>query len=177
MKNLRTKFAAVVIAAAAIVAAPAAASAAGYPDATVVSGPATVVPGQPATFVFGGFEPGEPVTFTLTGENASGATLATVRAAAADIKTLVKNAAADGTATVTVTLPSNASGTYRLTADAASTDPASTTFSVAAAGGLPATGIDAASMTSVWIGGGALLAAGIAVTSVAMIRRRQAQES
>lgn len=176
MKNLRTKFAAVVIAAAAIVAAPAAASAA-YPDATFVSGPATLVPGQPATFVFSGFEPGEPVTFTLTGENAAGATLATVRAAAADVKTLVKNAAADGTASVTVTLPSNASGTYTLTADAASTDPASTTFSVAAAGGLPPTGIDAASMTSVWIGGGALLAAGIAVTSVAMIRRRQAQES
>jgi hypothetical protein len=32
-------------------------------------------------------------------------------------------------------------------------------------------------MTGVWIGGGALLAAGIAVTSVAVIRRRQAEQA
>jgi hypothetical protein len=178
MKNLRTKLAAVVITAAAFTAAPIAAFADGYPPASVVSGPATVTAGGTATFTFGGFDPNEQVTFTLTGENAAGATLAVVKAAV-NSKSITKTASAQGTASVTVTLPANASGTYTLTADSASTDPASTTFTVAGSGGsgLPATGIDAASMTGVWIGGGALLAAGIAVTSVAVIRRRQAEQA
>lgn len=180
MKNLRAKFAAVVVAAAAFTALPLAANAAGvtqYPDAQVVSGPATLAPGASGTYTFAGFEAGEQVTFTLTGEGIGPANLAIVKAAPTST-TEVKTAAADGTASAVVTLPTNATGVYTLTADSASTDPASVTITLpAGAGGLPATGIDAASMTGVWIGGGALLAAGIAVTSVAMIRRRQAEQA
>lgn len=179
MKNLRAKFAAVVIAAAAFTALPLAANAATavpYPDAQVVSGPATLAPGGSGTYTFAGFQPGEQVTFTLTGEGIGPANLAIVKAAPTST-TEVKTAAADGTSSAVVTLPANATGTYTLTADSPSTDPAAVTITLPAGAGLPPTGIDAASMTGVWIGGGALLAAGIAVTSVAMIRRRQAEQA
>jgi hypothetical protein len=185
MKSIRAKFAAVVVAAAALSVAPAAgAFAATYPPTTptptptpvVVNAPQTIAPGGSGTFTFDDFDPGEQVTFTLTGENAQGATLAVVKTVV-NSKSLVKTADASGAAAVTVTLPSNASGSYTLAAVGASSGSApSVTFSVAGGSGLPATGIDAASMTGVWIGGGALLAAGIAVTSVAVIRRRQAEQ-
>ncbi|MFJ6651261.1 hypothetical protein ACIQLJ_00525 [Microbacterium sp. NPDC091313] len=183
MNKLRAKFAAVVIAAAALTAFPAAAAFADsqYPPATGPTGPVT--PGVPFEVGFGGFAPGVGVTLTLSGENASGANLALVRTEF-QTKSIVKTAAADGTVEVTVTMPSNASGSYSLSASGGGVTPPAFTFSVAASGGgtgtgtggLPATGIDAASMTGVWIGGGALLAAGIAVTSVAVIRRRQAEQ-
>lgn len=172
MKNFRAKLAAVVIAAAALIAAPAAASA--YTPAQPVSGPATIAPGGSGVYVFSGFQPGESVLFTLTGESVGDANLAIVRTAVTST-TETKTANADGQASATVTLPANATGTYTLTAQGQG-DPATVTITVAGSGGLPPTGLDAASMTGVWIGGGALLAAGIAVTAVAVIRRRQAEQ-
>ncbi len=99
------------------------------------SGPSTVAPGTPATFVFRGYQPGETVEFTLQGENASGASLALVRAAV-DTKTTRVTAGSDGTAKATVTLPASARGSYTLRAVGLSSGTTgSVTFSVA----LPAT--------------------------------------
>ncbi|MGP3535871.1 hypothetical protein ACTU3I_13815 [Microbacterium sp. RD1] len=187
MKSLRLRIAAVLVATGALTAIPLAANA--YPPSqpspspTVTTAPggavvgsSTVAPGGTVTVAFSGFQPNEQVTFFLSGENASGARLAAVQAVfQSNVNLGTRAADGSGAVTVRVVLPSNASGTYTLTADGAVSPNVSTTFSVA--GGLPPTGIDAASMTGVWIGGGALLAAGIAVTSVAVIRRRQAEQA
>jgi hypothetical protein len=172
MKSLRTKLAAVAIAVAAIVAAPAAAHA----YSPVAPGGGTVAPGGTTTLAYE-FAPLETVTFTLTGENAQGATLAAVKTVV-NSKVLVKDANAEGDVTVTVTLPSNATGSYTLTAVGEASGAASpvTLTAVAGAaggGGLPATGVDSASLMGVWIGGGVLLLGGLAVTVFAVRRQRE----
>ncbi|KAA9133904.1 LPXTG cell wall anchor domain-containing protein [Microbacterium caowuchunii] len=176
MKSLRTKIAAVVIAAAAMIAAPAAASANSY-NPVAPGGGQVVAPGGTITVPFTGFAPNEQVTFTLTGENAAGATLAVVKAAV-NSTSIVKTASGSGAASVSVTLPANASGTYTLTGvGATSNDPISVTITVSSTAGggsgLPATGVDSASLMGVWIGGGVLLLGGLAVTVFAVRRQRQ----
>jgi LPXTG-motif cell wall-anchored protein len=136
------------------------------PSADIV-GPPTIAPGDKGTFTFAGFDPNEAVSFSLTGENASGATLATIRAAV-ETATLTRTADASGVARITVTLPSNARGTYTLTGTGQTSGvTGSFTFSV----GLPATGTDAGSTTGLWVGGG-LLALGGAVALAFASRRR-----
>ena len=178
MKNVRAKIAAVAIAAAALVAMPVAASAATNDYSPVAPSAGTIIAAEDgtATVSFEDFGPNEPITFYLSGENASGASLALVKAAYETNANIgSRTADGQGNITVTVNLPANATGEYLLTADGAWSDNNPTQRIVA--GALPPTGFDAASMTGVWIGGGALLAAGIAVTSVAMIRRRQAEQA
>lgn len=172
MKSLRTKIAAIVIAVAAIVAVPAAASA--YTP-VFDSGPSTIVPGGTGTFTFSGFEPGESVTFTLTGENGAGATLAMVKFAVSSAS-VVKAASGTGAASVQVTLPSNATGSYTLSTTGASTGagPSVTiTASSSGTGTIGNQGFDAGSMLGVWIGGGVLLLGGVLVTVFAARRERQ----
>jgi hypothetical protein len=181
MKNFRTRLAAVVIAAAALVAAPAAAYAytptEGDP-AAAVSG--TPTPGGTVTLTATAFDGNTPISFTVTGENGAGITQAFVRAAISTSQAFNTTTNDSGNASFDVVLPSNATGEYTVSVTGQKngvTVTETSTFSITAGGGLPATGFDTTSLTSVWIGGGALLAAGIAVTSVAVIRRRQAQES
>ncbi|WP_159500176.1 hypothetical protein [Microbacterium sp. 18062] len=172
MKSLRTKIAAVVIAVAAMVAVPAAANA--YTPVAPGGTSVTVAPGGTVTVPFTGFAPNESVNFTLTGENAAGATLAAVKTVV-NSTSLTKAASSTGAVSVTVTLPSNATGTYTLTGTGASSN-ASATVTItasAAGGGLPATGVDSASLMGVWIGGGVLLLGGLAVTVFAVRRQRQ----
>lgn len=174
--------AAVALTAAAAFAVPTAANADSYPPAVGVTGPGTVAPGGTATFTSldGVFEPGELVTVTLTGENASGASLAIVQAAVqtANLGTVTANA--NGAATATVRLPANASGTYTVSFTAASLPAGvSTGFSVTAAGGsgsgggLAATGLDSGSLLGLWVGGGALVLAGGAVAVGAAVHRQR----
>jgi LPXTG-motif cell wall-anchored protein len=181
MKSLRTKLAAVVIAVAAIVAAPAAANAYTPPTPTPTApstpqspGNTTIIIGGNVTlnFVFASFE---DVTFVLTGENAQGATLASVKTVV-NSKQIVKTADAEGDVAVTVTLPSNASGTYTLAAvgeTSGAASPVTLTAVARAEAGLPATGVDSASLMGVWIGGGVLLLGGLAVTVFAVRRQRE----
>jgi LPXTG-motif cell wall-anchored protein len=70
-----------------------------------------MTPGVPVVIGFaeGTFVPGESVSLALTGENATGATLA-------GVQTFSKDAEANGSVIVTVTLPEDATGTYTLTA-------------------------------------------------------------
>ncbi|QNO38099.1 hypothetical protein H4J02_03455 [Protaetiibacter sp. SSC-01] len=147
----------------------AASAAIAYTPAEFASGPATVAPGQPATFAFDSFQPNEPVTFTLRGENASGATLAAL--AVVDEKSLAKAADGSGVATVTVTLPSNAVGSYTLTATGAQSGSAQTTITVSIA----ATGADV-SPVLLWGAVGAVGLGAIALIAVAAVRRSRQSE-
>ena len=179
-QNLQTKLAAVAIAAAAMVAVPVAAQAAtpspDYPAVAPGANGQTVAPGGTVTVPFTGFAPNETVTFTLTGENAASATLAVVSASAGVSSTSITKAAqANGAASVSVTLPANARGAYTLAAVGGTSGQTATATITAAARAMPNTGGDPASLAGVWIGGGALLAAGAALTGVTIARRRQAQ--
>lgn len=168
----------------AIFAVPTAAQAAYVPD-SLISSPGTIAPGGSGTVSFGAgaFTPGETVSFTLTGENASGATLAAVVTAVSSTST-AKTASASGAVSVTVTLPSNASGAYTLTATGqGSGDIATVAISAGAGGSGSGTGTDGATgglpntgamdpTLGIWAGGG-LLALGAAFVIVLTVIRRQ----
>ena len=133
------------------------------PGATVI---VTIVPGS---FDFSGSTP-EDVNFTLTGENASGATLATLQAV--DSKSYVKQATSSGGGSLSVTLPLNSSGSYQVTAVGVSSGNIGTaSFSVVPADTVAHTGSEFP-MLVVWIAGGAL-ALGVALILVLRISRRQ----
>jgi hypothetical protein len=134
-----------------------------------------VTPGGTVEVSFVGFEPNELVSFTLTGENGAGATLAVFRAAISSAS-LEKAAAADGTASVEVTLPTNAVGDYTLLAEGADAS-ASAVITAAAAvdpdedgdGGLAVTG--ASALSTIWIAGGTL-GLGVVLLLVRGLRRK-----
>ncbi|MFB2586752.1 LPXTG cell wall anchor domain-containing protein [Herbiconiux liukaitaii] len=143
----------------------------------------TVGPGGTVTVNFTGFEPSEDVSFTLTGESAASATLASVVTAVETGPALVKSADANGAVSVKVTLPKNASGSYTLTATGLSSGAVANAFitvtgsgsgsggGTGATGGLPNTGaMDPA--LGLWAGGG-LLALGAAFVIVLTVVRRQ----
>lgn len=178
MKSLRTKLAAVVIAVAAIVAAPAAANA--YtPDepAVVVNG--NIVAGGTITLGAVSFDFNTTITFTITGENAASATQAAVKTVVNTSPAFTTTTNGSGAASVGVRLPANASGTYTVAVTglkngATVTETSQLVVSTGGAtGGLPATGVDSASLMGVWIGGGVLLLGGLAVTVFAVRRQRQ----
>ncbi|CAL4860804.1 hypothetical protein [Microbacterium sp. MM2322] len=185
MKNKISKAsAALALAVAAVFAAPAVASA--YtPDPIVVSAPGALTPGAAGTVSFTDFAPNEGVTFTLTGENASGATLAFV-AFAVESTSVTKDADAEGNASVEVTLPENASGSYELSATGQESGTvASTTIQVAATGSgtgtdggnaggggvLQNTGFDGDALLGLWVGGGVLVLAGASIAVATSVRR------
>jgi hypothetical protein len=181
MKLKFVKAAAALTIAASAVLAPVAANAATvepYPPAGSV-----IVTGNTVNITFGpgSFAGAENVTIYLTGFNAGGASLATVKSAATAVElgTVTSNAA--GGATVTITLPSNATGTYTVTGISASRpEGVSVTFTIAGAaaggsGSLPATGMDSGSLLGLWAGGGALVLAGGAVAVGAAVHRQRKQ--
>lgn len=164
--------AAVVLAILAIFSVPALANAAGYvPDSAIaVSG--DVVPGGTVTVGFpaNSFLAGETVQFALTGEGTP--TLSVVKAATA---TANGTATSTGAASVTVGLPSDASGTYNGSATGLSSGNVATwtlfVSSSSDATGLPATGYEFPSML-LWSAAGALLI-GIALLVVLVMARRR----
>ncbi|MDO8383202.1 MAG: hypothetical protein Q7T17_09520 [Microbacterium sp.] len=178
-----------VLVAAFALAAPAAASATpapSYPPSgstsnNIIINVSNVAPGgivvinfAPSTFVFG-----ETVTLSLTGENASGASLAMVVKAAVETRTLgTVQAAADGTAPAfQVRMPSNAVGNYVFTATSPSV-PGGISVTLAVAGAaagdeIANTGTDGAMLLGLWVGGGALLLAGGAVVVATTVRRQR----
>ena len=105
--------AAIVLSLVAVVAIPTAANAAGYVPSGDVSVSGSATPGGTDTVSFGAgsFTGSENVSFSVTGNGTP--TLSTFRAATV---TLTKQASASGAVSVNVTLPTNASGTYTLTA-------------------------------------------------------------
>ncbi|PSL38911.1 hypothetical protein CLV49_2541 [Labedella gwakjiensis] len=145
-------------------------------DSITVTG--TPAPGGTVTVTIdAAFTPGEDVSFTLTGENASAATLAVFKAAV-ETKSLTKAADASGSAALDVTLPANASGTYTITGTGLSSGIVGTAAVTVVAGdgsgtddgdGLAVTGGTA--LTAIWIAGGAL-ALGIVLLLVRTMRRK-----
>ncbi|BAJ75214.1 FOG: PKD repeat [Microbacterium testaceum StLB037] len=122
-----------------------------------------------------GFQPGAEVTFTLVGRGVTGANIATANLPVTSAS-VNKTADSSGTATATVTLPANPSGTYTLAASGARAD--SNTGGGNNNGGtnaLPETGVNGESLMGIYIGGGALVLAGATVAVAAKVRRNRAE--
>lgn len=188
MKLTITKAAAVAaLAAGALFAVPAAANA--YtPPATGEVSDTTVAPG--GTFAFAVTEsvflPGEPVTISITGENASGASLAFIKMAV-ETNTLgtVEANADGGMDAVSIQLPTNATGTYTILATSPSNPTGVAAYVTAAAPGsgdagvdddsLATTGANSDALLTLWIGGGALVLAGGGVAVASAVRRNRNQ--
>ncbi|MEJ1156010.1 hypothetical protein [Microbacterium marmarense] len=180
---MKKSLTALAIAGALVFSGAAATSAAAYtPSTDYGASTSVIVPGSVVTFTFGDLAAfnGQTLSFVLTGENASGATLAsmvfTSTTSASVDKTVV-----DGSVAVDVTVASE--GSYTLTgydADGNAVAVASFATSSAAAGGtdgedaLPATGGDAP-LGALWLGAGALGLGGIAVAA-GVARRRSASQ-
>lgn len=180
MTRIRMKIVAALAVAVALVLAPTAANAE-YTPGGPAGGAVIIAPGGSATIPFTGFEPNEDVRFTLTGENAAGATLASL-AAVVNSTSTTKTADANGAVSVTVTLPENATGTYTLTAEGLSSGAVAEALIEAGTsgggggdrdrdGGLPDTGSTNSSTIALLAGAG-LLAAGLGVAGVAVRRQR-----
>jgi hypothetical protein len=137
-----------------------------------------VTPGGTTTVPFAGFEPSEEVSFTLTGENGAAATLAVFRAAISSAST-TKTASTEGTTSVAVTLPTNATGDYTLVATGETSNASATAVITAAAavdGDDNGDGDDLAvtggtALTAIWIAGGAL-GLGVVLLLVRGLRRK-----
>jgi len=131
----------------------------------------TVTPGQTVTVAFTGFASSEGVSFTLTGENAAGATLAAISS-----KTVVKAASATGATTVAITPPANASGTYSLTATGLESGIIGTAaLAIVDADGNPISSLASTGGTlpiaAIWIASGVVVL-GLVLLAVVGIRRR-----
>ncbi|GAB3600200.1 hypothetical protein [Microbacterium tumbae] len=188
MKHTLTKAAAVAaIVAGAMFTVPAAASAYTPPVSGIVSD-STVAPGGSFTFAVteSAFLPGETVTISLTGENASGASLGFIKFAVETNNLGTAEANAEGGLDpVQITLPADASGTYTILATSASNPVGvSATVSVSAAApgdsgeddGLAVTGADSEALLALWIGGGALVLVGGGIAVAAAVRRNRKQD-
>lgn len=185
MKRTFTKAAAVAaIVAGAMFAVPTAASAYTPGPGAGVSD-STVAPGGTFTFLVeaGVFAPGETVSISITGENASGASLAFVKFAVETQALGTTTANAEGGVDgAQITLPANATGTYTVTATSAS-NPIGTSATVTAVAGdsgetpgdddLATTGADSEALLALWVGGGALLLAGGGIAVASAVRRNK----
>lgn len=188
MNKSLTKAAAIAaITAGALLAVPAAASAAPYtPPADGEVNDSTITPGQSFSFWvdMDVFAPGEPVSISLTGENASGATLAAVKFAVQTNTLGTRTATAAGAlAPVSITLPADASGSYTILATSPSNPvgvSAVVTVAAAAGGGagdpgdgLAVTGLDSGATLTLWVAGGALVLAGGGLAVAGAVRRNK----
>lgn len=184
MKITILRAAAAISLAAAALMAPTAASA--YVDpAAVVATPSTITPGQSSTFTTTGapFSGDEDVLISITGENASGATLGMVKAAV-ETNTTLRTRAKAGALAVPIAFPANAVGTYDLTftgqtsgkvvhAQVLVSSGSSAPTTPPSPNGLAKTGIDDGATAGLWVAGGALILAGAAVGVGAAARRRR----
>lgn len=152
-------------------------------DAVTVEGP--IVPGGEVTItVAETFVPGTTVTFLVTGQN--GPTIAAFKASTTTAS-VQKTADENGTASATVTLPENATGTYRVeyTGEGlnGNTISGARELVVETAGGgagdgdsgLPETG-GQVPMLALWAGGGALLLGAALIATMTIVRRQRAAQ-
>lgn len=167
---LKKTFAALALAVLAIFAVPAAANAYGSGSDITIEGP--VVAGGNVTVIFeeGSFAGAQNISFTIEGNG--NVTLSAFKAATFSLD---KTSAADGSVSVVVNLPENASGTYNLTGvdEDGTIQTAALTVTAADGGadGLPDTGAEVP-VLALWTAGGAL-ALGAALIAVMTIVRRQ----
>ena len=161
----------------AVLGAPAAAQASTIypPSGACTASPATTQPGSTIGFecAAGTFSGDESVTVTVTGENGAAATIGMVRFAISTASEVVTSEANGSLAPLSITLPSNATGTYNIAAISSTSAGGTAAVSITGADGLPVTGLDSGSMLGLWIGGGALVLAGAALGIAAVVRRRR----
>jgi len=168
---------ATVIAGAAVLAAPAAEAATIYPPTgSCVVDPTTTTPGGTVAFSCAAetFSPNEQVKITVTGENGAAAEIGFVRTAIATASADATSTADGSLASIDITLPSDARGTYNIAAVSPTSAGGTAAVTVTSAdGSLPTTGLDSAALTWLWVAGGALVVAGAALGVVALVRRRR----
>lgn len=171
---LKRTFAAGLLAVLALFAVPTAANAADYGSGGDNGGTTVVVPGQPVTLSFGGFQPGEPTTASAP----DAVTLSTLKV----ISSASKPAGPAGT--VAYTVSATQPGSYTITV-ASATNIATSTFVVAPAdsgagsgsgsnadGSLPNTGFETP-MLIVWGAAGALILGAALVFVLTVVRRNK----
>ncbi|WP_423917931.1 hypothetical protein ACPEEZ_09420 [Frigoribacterium sp. 2-23] len=163
--------AAALLVVAGVFAVPAAAQAYVPSTAVSVSGSATAGSAVTVNIAARSFTAGETVRFAVTGEGR--ATLAAI-----ETVTIDKTATASGAASVTVTLPQNARGTYSLTATGASSGNVATAALTVVAADRGAAGSNGLAFTGstvptlvIWGAAGALLL-GVALMVVIGLQRR-----
>ncbi|GAA2002597.1 cell wall protein [Microbacterium ulmi] len=179
---IRTAVAAAVIAAAGALSVPAAASAAViYPPAgSCTVDDATVEPGAVIRFSCAAetFSADEQVTVTITGEDGASSRIAFFHFAITTASGIVESGADGSLGPVSITLPSNATGTYNIAAVSETSAGGTATATVpTAGGGLSATGLAQEPLIAVLIGGGVLVLAGGALAVAAAMRRRRNSDS
>lgn len=161
-----------------LLAAPVAASASTIypPSGSCTTSPATVGAGETLSFECAPetFGADERVTITVNGENGSSARIGMVRFGISTASGFAESSADGSLPSVDITLPSNASGNYIIAAISPSSAGGTAAATITAAdGALPITGLDSGATLGLVVGGGALVAAGLAIGAAAVIRRRQ----
>jgi LPXTG-motif cell wall-anchored protein len=177
--TIRNTVAVAALVAASTLALPAAAQATIYPPSNACSVvPSVITPGATVTFncTDGSFTPGEFVSVTVEGNTSAEVGFVKFAVTSSGDTT----ASATGSIEVPIAFPSNASGTYNITAVSETSAGGVASAQVAAAGsgaggsdGLPATGFDSSSLLGLWVGGGALVLAGGAIAVAATVRRNR----
>ncbi|MBN9177762.1 MAG: cell wall protein [Microbacterium sp.] len=175
-RSLRSIVTALAIGLVAAIGVPAAAQASTiYPPVDACStSSATIEAGATIEFscAAGTFGANEPVTITVTGENGAGVTFAFVRFAISTGSAARTSDATGALRAVGITLPQNASGVYNIAAISPTSAGGAASTSIVGADGLPRTGGDSGQLLGIWIGGGALVAAGAIVLIALALRRR-----
>ncbi|WP_194397509.1 cell wall protein [Microbacterium atlanticum] len=143
------------------------------PSDSCTTSPASVEAGGTVAFecAEATFSGDESVTITVTGENGADARIGMVRFDISTASEIVTSEADGSLAAIDITLPADSSGTYNIAAVSASSAGGTAAVSVVSASGLPATGLDSQSTMGLWIGGGALVLAGVALAGAAVWRR------
>lgn len=147
-----------------------------YPpsDACTTSSP-TVAPGGSFTVecAAGTFSADDRVTLTVTGENGSAAAIGMVRFAISTASGFAAAAPDGSLSAVPVSVPDGATGSYNIAVVSPNSVGGTATVTITADGALAGTGVPSGSMLGLWVGGGALVAAGAAIAVAAVARRRQ----
>ncbi|MCK6079063.1 cell wall protein [Microbacterium sp. EYE_5] len=168
--------------AAALVGAPAVAQASTiYPPVDACSSTAQGAgPGDTIAFSCeaNSFAPNESVTVTVTGENGAGASFGMLRTEVSTASTVSESDADGALPEIAITLPSDARGVYNIAAVSASSAGGTASAVIDASQSddvLVRAGFDGGQLMGLWVGAGALLAAGVVVVVAAALRRHRAQ--
>jgi len=161
-----------------LMAAPVSASAAVIypPTGSCSTTPAAVAPGEVVRFSCESatFSSNETVTITVTGENGAASRVGMVRFGIGTASGTSQSSTDGSLSTVEIALPSDASGTYNIAAISPTSVGGTAAVTIAnPAGNLPVTGLTNGATLGIVVGGGALVAAGLALGSAALIRHRQ----
>lgn len=147
-----------------------------YPPVDACStSPASIGPGAAIAFSCAArtFGADENVTITITGQDGHSAAFGMVRFVIST-GSITRTSGADGALdTVHITLPPSASGVYNIAAISRSSAGGTASASITGADGLPTTGGDSGQLIGVWVGGGALVLAGLTVLVALAARRRR----